>query len=178
VGYSSRKHMHLRDGWKDDQVTDSRQNEAAGEARFEWHPVYHGRSAADVRRELADEIARDQRAYELVLEGAERAENASLASVMELEKRWGVYSFDWADMEPDVLAGRIVDFELARERRQELFPYAEYREDARRTATAAPNARRPHVTNDDQRRRVANMGAVVILVILAIIVIAVIIAVM
>jgi hypothetical protein len=168
----------LRYGWKDHQVTDSRPNEPAGEPTFSWHPVYHGRSGADVRRELADEIARDQRAYQLALEGAERAENQSLASVMELEKRWGVYSFDWADMDPDELAGRIVDFELARERRQELFPYAEYREDARRTSAAAPTAGRGAAMTDEQRRRVANLGAAVIMVILAIIVIGIIIAVL
>ena len=153
-------------------MTDSRPIEPAGETSFVWHPQYAGQTADTLRRDLAAEIARDQRAYELALEGAEHSEHASLSSVMEIEKRWGVYSFDWADMDANVLADRIVDFELERERRRELFPYAEYRDQARPSAAGGVRAS----MSDDQRRRVANIGAVAILVILAIIVIAVVMA--
>jgi hypothetical protein len=127
-----------------------------------------------VRRELADEIARDQRAYELALEGAEHSEHDSLSSVMEIEKRWGSYSFDWADMEPQALADTIVDFELAREQRREMFPYTEYRE---RSEQALGGGRRAPMT-DPERRRIANIGAVVIMVILGIIVVVVVIAIL
>src|SRR5699024_6696703 len=89
----------------------TRQGDVEGQ-EFQWHPQYRGRSAEDVERDLARKIAKDQRAYEVALSGAEESEYDALASVMDLEKRWSIYSFGWAEMDPDVLARRIVDFEL------------------------------------------------------------------
>ncbi len=159
-------------------MTDSRPVDPAAETTFAWHPQYTGRTPDAVRRELADEIARDQRAYELALEGAEHSEHDSLSSVMEIEKRWGSYSFDWADMEPQALADEIVDFELAREQRREMFPYAEYRERSDRSSSQALGGGRRAPMTDPERRRIANIGAVVIMVILGIIVVAVVIAIL
>ena len=102
--------------------------EATGvEEVFTWHPTYAGKSVAEVRSIVAEDIARDQRAYSLAMEGAEHAEGASLTTIVELERRWSPYDFDWAEMDANVLAGRIVAFEQEREVRQELIPFAEHR---------------------------------------------------
>lgn len=94
---------------------------------FSWHPTYAGQTFDSVERGLAAEIGRDQRQYHLALDGAEQSEHESLSSVVELERRWGNYAFDWAEMEPAELASRIVAFERERERRQEMIPFADYR---------------------------------------------------
>jgi hypothetical protein len=145
-------------------VTDSRSSDLATGDTFTWHPTYAGRPVDQVRRDLAEEIARDQRAYELALEGAEHSEHASLSSVMEIEKRWSVYSFDWADIDPRALADRIVAFELERDRQRELFPYADYR------GQQSSQHHGRSAMSDGQRRRIANIGAVAILALIAIIV--------
>jgi hypothetical protein len=94
---------------------------------FTWHPQYRGQSVEQVRRDLKNEIGRDQRQYALSLEGAEQAEHDSLSSVVELERRWGTYDFDWAETDPGELADRIVRFELDRDTRQELISFNDYR---------------------------------------------------
>lgn len=94
---------------------------------FSWHPEYKGQTFDTLERDLATEIARDQRQYQLALEGAEQSEHESLSSVVELERRWGNYAFDWAEMDAKELARRIVTFERERERRQELISFADYR---------------------------------------------------
>lgn len=104
--------------------------DAATPDRFAWHPTYRGRTLAEVRAEIGQELARDQRAYGLVLEGAEREENAALAGILDLERKWGAYDLDWAEADAPALADRVAAFELARDRRRELFPYAAYRGDA------------------------------------------------
>ncbi len=101
------------------------QNDSGG--TFAWHPQYSGQTFDTVERGLTAEIARDQRQYQLSLEGAEKSEHESLASVVELERRWGNYAFDWAEMDAGELAHRIVNFERERERRQELISFREYR---------------------------------------------------
>jgi len=111
---------------RDEGVTD-RQEATEVQEMFTWHPTYAGKSVADVRSILSEDIARDQRAYALAMEGAEHAEGASLTTIVELERRWSPYDFDWAEMDANVLAGRIVAFEQERERRQEMIPFADYR---------------------------------------------------
>ena len=96
-------------------------------AVFEWHPDYKGCEVERVRRDICDEISRDQRQYGLALEGAELAEFASLSSVVELERRWGQFDFDWAETDPRELADRVLAFELERESRQDMISFADYR---------------------------------------------------
>jgi hypothetical protein len=95
---------------------------------FVWHPEYKGKSVAAVRSSLALEIASDQRAYALTLDGAEEHEGDSLTSIIALERKWGPYDLNWAESDPNQLADRIVVFEQERERRQELIPYATFRD--------------------------------------------------
>lgn len=97
--------------------------------RFQWHPTYKGQSHADVRRDLAAEIARDQRAYNLAMEGAETDEHDSLASAIDLDRKWSDFDLGWTEADPEELAGRIVAFEAERDRRQQLMPWREYRDE-------------------------------------------------
>lgn len=94
---------------------------------FISHPEHAGKSVDEVRRELAYQIEGDQRQHRLAMDGAEEAEHDALASVMSLERRWGQYSFDWADQDAGELAARIVAFEQEREQRQEMISWSEYR---------------------------------------------------
>lgn len=98
--------------------------------RFVWHPQYRGRTVAQVTDELRGDLAHDQRAYELMLAGADQRESAALAAVLPLEKKWGAFDFDWAVADPTELATRIVTFERERERRQDLFSYEAYRRES------------------------------------------------
>ena len=99
-------------------------------ARFTWHPEYAGRLLLDVREELLRDISADQRAYALAMEAAEAREDDALASVLRLEKRWSPYDLNWAEADPGQLADRILQWEWERERRHELFPFSETREQA------------------------------------------------
>ncbi|HET8522491.1 MAG TPA: hypothetical protein VFL82_04600, partial [Thermomicrobiales bacterium] len=104
--------------------------------QFTWHPRYKGKTVAQVAAEIHAELEPDQRQYALVLEGAEAHENQVLASVLDLEKKWGIYDMDWATADPTDLANRIAAFELERDRRHDLFSYEEYR----RAHTSAADA--------------------------------------
>ena len=106
-------------------------------ARFTWHPEYAGRLVVDVRNELVRQIESDQRALALALDAAETHEDDALASVLELEKRWSQFDLDWAEADPGALADRILRWEWEREKRHELFPYAEMR-DAERSPPLPP----------------------------------------
>lgn len=140
------------------------------ERTFTWHPEYHGRSAASVEQDLADQLARDQRAYELALSGADKSEHQALASVMELEKRWSTYSFDWAEMPAGDLARRIVNFELERDRRHEMITYDQYR-DEEAPLQVRSDAGWRETMSDEQRQRVARFGAGLIMIVIALVVI-------
>lgn len=108
---------------------DDRPAASATESVFVWHPAYKGKSFAAVRSSLATEIASDQRAYALTLDGAEEHEGDSLTSIIALERKWGPYDLNWAETDPESLADRIIAFERERERRRELIPYAVYRDE-------------------------------------------------
>jgi hypothetical protein len=99
-----------------------------GEERFVWHPVWQGRAIDEVRAELRDQAGRDQRAYALALEGAERHENDALSSVVRLERTWGGIALDWPETDPDALAEAMLAAERERERRREMTPLAELRD--------------------------------------------------
>ena len=111
-------------------ANEDQQTAFASESVFVWHPEYKGRSFAAVRSSLMTEIASDQRAYALTLDGAEEHEGDSLTSVIALERKWGPYDLNWAESDPAALADWIVAFERERERRQEMIPYAVYRDQA------------------------------------------------
>ena len=108
---------------------------------FVWHPEYKGMTVAAVRAALASEIASDQRAYALTLEGAEEHEGDSLTSIIALERKWGPYDLNWAETDADQLAARIVAFEQERERRQEMIPYASYRDQHRDQGSTVDHSR-------------------------------------
>lgn len=147
------------------------------ETIFQWHPQYRGRSAEDVERELADEIAKDQQAYELALSGAEQSEHEALASVMDLEKRWSDYSFGWAEMPPEALAHRIVEFELERDRRQEMISFEQYQIEGSPAGAPVSGEGWRASMSDDQRRKIANIGAGVIMAVILLVIIVVLFAV-
>ena len=140
------------------------------EQTFTWHPDYRGRTRDSVERELIDQISNDQRAYELALSGAEKSEHQALESVMELEKRWSVYSFDWPETPTNELARRIVDFELERNRRQEMISYEQYREEAEPAREPVGGGWRESMS-DAERRRIANIGAAAILLLIVVVII-------
>jgi hypothetical protein len=93
--------------------------------RFAWHPAWSGRSPEAVRVALIEEIASDQRAYELALSGADIHENNALASVVALDRKWGGLAMDWAAADPALLADAMLRVELERERRRDLISPAE-----------------------------------------------------
>lgn len=112
-----------------DTETQTGQGPVDSHGHFRWHPSYNGRSYAEVERELASEIARDQRSYNLAMEGAEANEHGSLSSVIDLDRKWSDFDLGWAEANPAALAGRIVAFEAERDRRHELIPWRDYREE-------------------------------------------------
>lgn len=115
---------------------------AADSNRFVWHPTYQGRTLNEVETGLEQEIARDQRAYTLAMEGAESQENATLAVILDLERKWGTFDLNWAETDPAALAARIAAFEQERDQRHELFPYASYRSTSasQPVSTASPRS--------------------------------------
>ena len=67
---------------------------------------------------LLDEISRDQRSYKFAIDGAEGAEHDSLTTIVELERRWSTYDFDWAESDPKSSRTGSLTFEKERERRK------------------------------------------------------------
>lgn len=140
---------------------------------FAWHPEYIGKTFEGVRRQLEDDIERDQRAYHLALEGAEKEEFSAFHSVRELEKRWSDYDFGWADVPPKVLADRILTFERARDERQELISWQDWKAksvqqpETRPTPESKPDWREN--LTDEQRKRIASALSIAILFGLALI---------
>ena len=136
--------------------------------KFEWHPRYGGRTVREVRNELRHEIERDQRAYGLVLEAADRDENATLATVIELERKWGTFDMDWATASAAELAETVVSFELERERRRELFPHGEHR--ASRDWLPARAAGSGRLGDGDERSTIPRSWRIVLPLVIAVIV--------
>jgi len=110
--------------------------------RFSWHPDYQGKTTAEVAKAIEAELARDQRAYQLTLAAAEDHEQAALATVLELERKWGTFDLNWAETDPTVLAEKIAAFEHARDEARELFPFDDYRERDRPSAPLVGPGRR------------------------------------
>lgn len=135
---------------------------------FVWHPRYQGRTFQAVEQNLADDIRRDQHAYQIFLENAEKEEHDAFNSVRDLEKRWSEYDFGWAEVPADTLAARIIAFERAREARQEMFSWNEWKSGVTQpedTGTDAPQKSgdwRENLT-DQQRRRLASSLSVAVI---------------
>lgn len=87
---------------------------------FAWHPVYQGRDVESVRRDIADELRRDQRAYELALRAAELDESASLQTVLKLDDHWSPFDLGWAEADVPQLTDYVVAIELERDRQQRM----------------------------------------------------------
>jgi len=152
----------------------------SGETVFQWHPDYKGQSIESVRNDLQQEIGRDQRAYELALQGAEESEHDALASVVDLERRWSIYDFGWHEADPASLARRIADFQWAREQQREMISWDDYRNSGAplpSTSRATGGDWRASMS-DEQRLRVARIGAGIIVAVLVILVIVAIVAIL
>jgi hypothetical protein len=151
---------------------------SAGGAVFEWHPQYAGRPVESVTRELGDEIARDQRSYELTLQGAEESEHDALASVVDLDRRWSTFDFGWSESDPHALARKIAAFEWEREQRREMISWQEYRSATGSQPVSAKSADWRESMSDGQRRTTANVGAAIVLGLIVLVIIFVVISVL
>lgn len=101
---------------------------SAGEIQeFTWHPVYKGHDVEKVRHDLIDEIGRDQRAYALALDAAEKDEHGALQTIMTLDGRWSDFDLGWTEADPAALANRVLAVESERERRHEMIPVSDLR---------------------------------------------------
>lgn len=134
---------------------------------FVWHPDYAGKSFESVKRELADDILRDQRAYHQALEQAEKEEFGAFNSVRELEKRWSEHDFGWFDLPPETLADRILAFERFREDRQELISWRDWKAESAVPSGGSPVSEqkpdwRENLT-DEQRKRIASALSIAII---------------
>lgn len=137
--------------------------------RFTWHPEYAGKTVYEVRQELASQIDADQRQHRLAMEGAEEAEHDALASVMDLERRWGKYDFDWAEQDAGALAARITAFEQERERRHEMISWTNYR-----ASVEAPDEHLSEITTSSElSTRMKGISLAVLVVIIVVILLAV-----
>jgi hypothetical protein len=141
----------------------------AADAVFAWHPRYQGRTLRQVRDELTAAAARDQRAYALAMEGAEEHEQATLATVVELEKKWGGFDLDWATADPAELAAKVAAFERAREDRRELIPYAAFRLSLEEPSTAANRDRRQTISSAARFGLAPSRGLFLILLVIGLI---------
>lgn len=135
---------------------------------FVWHPEYSGKSFDSVRQQLEDDIERDQRAYNLALDGAEKEEFGAFNSVRELEKRWSEYDFGWVEVPPKVLADRILAFERAREERQQLIGWQDWKAESvanqeGHTMSEPKPDWRENLT-DEQRKRIASAASIAVIV--------------
>lgn len=92
----------------------------ATRAFFAWHPVYQGRDVESVRRDIADELRRDQRAYQLALQAAEQNESASLQSILTLDSRWSPFDLGWTEADPAQLTDYVLAVEVERDRLQRM----------------------------------------------------------
>lgn len=141
--------------------------------QFTWHPEYVGKTFEGVRRELIDDITRDQRAYHLALEEAEKEEFGAFNSVREIEKRWSDYDFGWFDVPPESLANRILAFERDRDSRQHMVSWQDWRAESAplpaETSAASDKTDWRENMSDEQRRKLASALSILTLFLIAII---------
>jgi len=118
-------------------------SQASSDDIFVWHPVHGGKTSRQVHAELIQDVARDERSYKGARDGAEGAEHDSLTTIVELERRWSTYAFDWAETDPEQLADRILKFEQTCESRQEAISFADYRARGALVAEETPPTAEP-----------------------------------
>lgn len=155
-------------------MTDSELNTNTSTDSFEWHPEYEGKTFESVRRNLIDEIARDQNAYHLALEQAEKKEHDAFNSIREIEKRWSEYDFGWAEVDPELLADRIVAFEQARDKQQVMMSWQAWKRQNEEEGTQLPTMPRGsgekrdwrEDLSEEQRRKLASGISVAIIFIM------------
>lgn len=152
----------------DHQVPADQEDVDTSGPTFVWHPTYAGKSYAEVLSALTDEIRRDQKSYELAMDGAEAAEGDALTTVVDLERRWSVYDFDWAEMDSATLASRILAYNVACEERQEMIPFSEYRASGALTATPTIAASSP-----ESSLPIMKIGAAILVVLIVIFLLAI-----
>lgn len=135
----------------------------AGET-FVWHPKYAGSTREAVQQELLAEVQSDQRAYALALEGAEQYESEALQSVLQLDRKWGLLSLDWAEADPVALAEVMTAAEWQREERREMTPLAELTAGINRPGLEPPPA-------EEEKIRLTNPNAqMIVLVVMLVLV--------
>ena len=135
---------------------------------FVWHPVHRGKTSRQLHAEIVQDIARDQRSYKLAMDAAEGAEHDSLTTIVELERRWSTYAFDWAETDPGQLADRILKFEHTCESRQEAISFADYR------ASGALVANESSIVEESTRSLpIMQIGGAILAILLIIFVIAI-----
>ena len=154
--------------------SDSAQETAAD--TFAWHPDYAGRTFESVHRELTDQIERDQRAYHLALENAEKEEFGAFTTVRDLEKRWSDFDFGWFDTPANQVAARILAFEKARDTKQELLSWQAWRSENQsrpqeiHTMSEEKRDWRENLS-DEQRKKIASamsVGVILLMVLVCI----------
>jgi len=129
----------------DHTPTPSDASSPARRAFFAWHPAYQGREVESVRRDITDDLRRDQRAYGLALHAAEQDESASLQSIIKLDNRWSPFDLGWTEADPVQLADYVLAVELERDRRQRMVAPQELRAEVAPPAIAHAG---PAVTDD------------------------------
>lgn len=155
-------------------MTDSDFTTDTSTDKFEWHPDYAGESFETVRRNLIEEITRDQNAYHLALEQAEKEEHDAFNSIREIEKRWSEFDFGWVEVDPEVLADRILAFEQARDEQQVMMSWQAWKRQNEDVGTQLPTTPRQsgekrdwrEDLSDEQRRKLASGISVAIIFIM------------
>ncbi|MCA9833874.1 MAG: hypothetical protein KC435_08020 [Thermomicrobiales bacterium] len=139
---------------------------------FQWHPDYAGRTIESVQREISENLRRDQLAYQNALNNAEREEFGAFATIRDLERKWSQYDMSWAEVDSTMLAERIVAFEHARDTRQELFSWQEWKANLEPLPVSGAKSDWRENMSDEQRRKVASaiaMGVIVLSLIVVLI---------
>ena len=122
---------------------------SGGRAFFAWHPLYQGRDVESVRRDIVDDLRRDQRAYDLALQAAEQNESASLQSIITLDTRWSPFDLGWTEADPAQLASYVLVVELERDRQQRMASPKELRAEVTPPAIAHAGPSGAEAASDD-----------------------------
>ena len=105
---------------------------------FRRHPLYQGRTSADVRDELCEEAIEAQVRRRRIVAQVPRTQEAD-AELARLDAHWGAFGgSDWATMLASDLAGQRFDYEREKEFRRGLnYSVARWQRDRERWARRA-----------------------------------------